>query len=131
MAELITLNWVGGEHAFRLRLGEIRALQDNCNAGPEELLTRIQLHCYRVDDLNEIIRLGLIGAEEMKRQEATSFVMNLVEKHPIVAFKMTAHAILSAALLGITDDPVGEPQGVDETTAPESGVSPKSTDPEP
>ena len=120
------LQWPGGEHDFALKLGQLRALQDACDAGPEEILNRLRLGRWRVNDLIETIRLGLIGGG-MADSEARKLLMPLIEQQPLIEFKLTAIAILAAALLGVADDPVGEDQG--EATPPENGASPASSEP--
>lgn len=122
------LNWLGGEHDFALRIGELRALQDKLDAGPEEVLNRLRFGTWRIDDLIEVVRLGLIGAE-MDKDEAKALVMKVFDLHPPIAFKLVALRILSSELLGIDGDPVGEPDGV--AGAPENGNSAGSTDPAP
>lgn len=126
----IRIAWVGGEHAFRLPLGRLRALQVNCNAGPEEIFNRIRKGTWRVDDLAETLRQGLMGAG-MAAEDAGPLVIGLMEKHPITDFKMTAYSVLAHALIAPEGDPVGKPDGVDlaETEAP--GASPASTEAEP
>lgn len=120
------LQWPGGEHDFALPLGQLRALQDATNAGPEEVFNRLRIGAWRVDDLIDVIRLGLVGSGEMASKDATKFVVALFDKHPPIQFKLTALAIMAAALLGVEDDPLGEERG--ETPPPESGVSPSSTE---
>lgn len=117
------INWVGGEHRFRLGIGQLRALQKNCDAGPEQIFNRIRLGNWRVDDLIEVLRLGLIGSGEMDQKEAGPFVANLFEKHPALAFKLTALAVLAAALLPLEGQDV---EGKPEAASPESGISPPS-----
>lgn len=128
MGNKVKLIWPGGEHTFALNLKELRALQNACDAGPEVIVLRIARADWRVDDLIEVIRLGLIGGGGMKRAEAGPFVTKVFELHPLISFKMTAQAILTAALVGVKDDPVGEPEGV--VGSPENGNSPSSTVPE-
>lgn len=120
------LAWVGGEHDFALRIGELRALQDATDAGPEELFNRLRLGNWRADDLIQVIRWGLVGGGSMTASNAGPMVTALVDLHPILQFKLTALAVLKHALLGSEDDPVGEAGGV-TATAPENGASPKST----
>lgn len=119
------LNWVGGEHVFDLRIGELRRLQEVCEAGPEEVLNRLRSGTWRVDDLIEPIRLGLIGSGAMDGPAASAFVTGLFDRHPKAAFKLVALEIMARALLGYAEDPVGEPAG--ETPPPENGVSASST----
>lgn len=125
----VTLTWVGGEHDFALYLGNLRAVQKYCDAGPEQILKRILHEEWRVDDLFEVIRQGLIGGG-MSGKDASSIVTEAFNRHPLLQFKLTAQAILAASLAGFEDEPVGEDQGV-ETPAPESGVSQTSTVPAP
>lgn len=50
-----------GVYRFRLDIDALRELQDKTDAGPAFLLHRIVTAQWRVDDLRETIRLGLIG----------------------------------------------------------------------
>lgn len=117
---MILLNWVGGEHEFALKIGELRKLQDSCEAGPEQVLNRMAAGEARVNDMIEPIRLGLIGSGAMKAAEAGPFVTALLEQHPLMQFKMTALSIMADALYGPEDDMPGEPQG--DVPPPENGA---------
>lgn len=119
--------WPGGEHRFLLRLGELRALQRNCDAGPEQVFNRLRMGSWQVDDVVEPIRLGLVGAGEMTTSEAGPFVTRLMEQKAPVHFKITALAIMAHSLLGDPDDPVGEAEA-GEAKSQESGASPASTE---
>ncbi|WP_299734652.1 gene transfer agent family protein [uncultured Roseobacter sp.] len=121
------LHWPGGEHDFALNLGQLRALQDATDSGPEEVLNRLRLGNWRVNDLIDTIRLGLVGSDAMSKEDASKTVLALFDQHPKVEFKLTAIAILAAALLGVPGDPVGEGEG--QPPAPENGGSANSTAP--
>lgn len=126
----IELVWPGGEHTFNLRLGELQALQDACDAGPELILNRILSGQWRHADLFDTIRLGLIGGG-MDRVAAMKLTRDAFERSGMVAFKITASSILGQALYGTADDPVGKDDPV--TPTPESektadGSSAFSTD---
>lgn len=108
MQGLVELNWPGGEHAFRLRLGELQALQEKCDAGPEMVLQRIRLGVWQVNDLFETLRFGLIGGG-MDRDAARKMVIDAFERTPLMEFKTPAIEVLAAALIGVPDDPAGEP----------------------
>lgn len=123
----VTLNWVGGEHEFALKLGQLRKLQESCNAGPEEVLNRLRFGTWKVDDVIEPIRLGLIGTG-VPVSEAGPKVTALVDQHPLAQFKMTALAIMADALFAPADDAVGEVEG--EAAPPKNGGSPSSTEAE-
>lgn len=127
----IELVWPGGEHTFRLRLGELQALQDKCDAGPELILQRIRLGAWRVNDLFETLRFGLIGGG-MDRAAARDLVLDCFERAPIMEFKTPAVEVLAAALIGVEDDPAGEASLAGETTQTtdetDAGSSAPSTD---
>jgi len=118
----VVIRWPGGEHAFRLGIGELRAIQQLTDCGPEFLMHRIAAGQWRVDDLRETIRNGLIGGG-MAHVEALKLVdRTFSTTSAAVAFKGPAQEILAAYLYGPPDDPVGEdmpgePTPANETTA--------------
>ena len=120
-----TLTWIGGEHPFALALGNLRAVQRHCDAGPLQIFDRLGNGTWRVDDVFEVIRQGLIGGG-MEQKEAGPLVAGLMDRHALVDFVLTARAVLAASLMGEEDDPVGKPMG--ETSPPESGASASSTE---
>lgn len=120
------LTWVGGEHEFALPIAALRALQDARDAGPEQIFNRLRLGDWQIDDAVQVIRWGLHGAG-MDAGEAAKMVTPLVDLHPLAPFKLLALKILSHALFGPGDDPVGEARGV-TATAPENGASRGSTE---
>lgn len=126
MHNKVTINWVQGEHDFALNIGELRALQKNCDAGPETILTRLQMGSWFVDDIFEVLRLGLIGAG-MDASDAGPLVRKAFDQSSAFSLKLPAHEVLAAALIGEDDDPVGEQAGVKPET--DSGSSPDSTEP--
>lgn len=120
--------WPGGEHEFALRLGEMRRLQESCDAGPEEILNRLRRGGWRVNDLIEPLRLGLIGSGAMTNSEAGPFVTQLFEQHPLAEFRIAALAVMAHALYGPADDmPEKHPGATKKNRA--SGDSAKSTVP--
>ncbi len=44
-----------------LGLGELLELQEKCDAGPAQIVARLEGGTWRVQDLRETLRLGLIG----------------------------------------------------------------------
>lgn len=111
----LTLVWPGGEHQFSLRLGELEAVQDKCDAGPEFILNRIRLGNWKTTDLFEVIRFGLVGGG-MKPGEALKITRSAFERNGTAEFKLTAMTILFHALYGTEDDPPGELGPVNQTT---------------
>lgn len=126
----IRLTWPGGEHDFRLRLGELRALQESRNAGPEEIFNRFRAGTWHADDMIQVIRWGLVGAEEMSASDAATYVTPLIDLHPLADFKLCSLAVLGASLFGVSDDPPEKPEGETENS-PESGDSPEFTETQP
>lgn len=124
----ITLTWAGGEHQFALSIGALRAVQKACEAGPGEILTRLQVGAWRVDDVMAVLRHGLEGGG-MAKDEARDLVERAVESDGLMALVIAAHSVLASALLGERDDPVGEPEGV--SPSQDSGGSASSMPPEP
>ncbi len=110
-----------------LNIGELRALQKNCEAGPELILTRLQAGSWHVDDVFEVLRLGLIGGG-MPTGEAGPLVMRAFDEVAVASLKLPAFKVLSAALYGEAGDPVGEAMGV-SLTETESGASRASMEP--
>jgi hypothetical protein len=122
---MTALKWIGGEHDFALDIGGLRALQNACDAGPEQIFRRILSGQWRIDDLYQTIRLGLIGGG-MADRDAARVVDTAFRSHPVMLFRTTAHTVLLLSLLGDADDPLGEAQGA--TAPPENGGLASSTE---
>lgn len=124
-----TLLWADGEHRFRLRIKELRELQDKCDAGPAEIMMRLASHRWRVDDILQTIRLGLIGGG-MTPTEALVLVSRYVEQRPLAENVVIAAEIIAAAVSGDPKEPEAKKeQATEETTA--AFPSPPSTEPAP
>lgn len=103
----IELDFADGTFSFRLGWGELATLQEECDAGPYVILHRLHSHQWRVRDISNVIRLGLVGAG-MPPADALRKVRSYVEKYPPLESHPFALAILSAGLLGAPDEPAGE-----------------------
>lgn len=112
---------------FRLGIGQLEELQERCDAGPEEIFNRLNTARWRLADIQQTLRLGLIGAGATVSQAAV-----LVERNAgpgnLIEWKDHCRAILFAAMAGAPDEEVdegGEPGELKgETTAspaPNSG----------
>lgn len=101
----ITLLWEGGEHKFALPANEVRALEGATDAGLEELLQRMAAGRWRVDDLLNIIRFGLIGGG-MAASKAAPLVKQAFDLSPLFAFKDPAYKIVAAKLVGVDGEAV-------------------------
>lgn len=122
----IAVHWADGEHTLRLAIGQLRELQKRTDAGPAELLDRLHTRRWRVDDLRETLRLGLIGGG-MAPMTALERVIVYVDGRPRQESAAPAAAVLLAALVGVLDDPVGNGAGGETEAAGSS--SPPSTEP--
>jgi hypothetical protein len=110
----ITFDWVDGTYSFRLAWKELAELQEKCDAGPWVILNRLQSGHWRIEDVSNVIRLGLIGGG-IAPSDALSKVRKWVEDRPPMENHPFAIAILSAGLLGVDDEPVGEQGAADQT----------------
>ncbi|WP_407799700.1 gene transfer agent family protein, partial [Staphylococcus aureus] len=57
----VTFDWADGTYRFSLKWGQLAELQDKCDAGPYVVLQRLHSGEWRIEDVSNIIRLGLIG----------------------------------------------------------------------
>lgn len=118
----IELDWADGTYAFRLAWGHLAELQEKTNAGPYVVLNRLHDGSWRVEDISNVIRLGLIGGG-LKPADALRLTRAYVEARPPLENAPVAMSILMAALMGAPEEKVGEASG--EAAAPnESTTSP-------
>jgi len=103
----VELDWADGTFAFRLAWGELEKLQEACDAGPYVILNRLVDNSWRVGDISNVIRLGLIGGG-MAPVDALKKTREYVEKRPPMESLMFAQAILSAAIVGAPDEGAGK-----------------------
>lgn len=110
----IVLDWAGGpEEQFRLAWGELAKLQEACDAGPFVILQRLNTGTWRIEDIANVIRWGLVGAGKTPA-EASKLVRLYVEARPPMENRLTAYLILAAGVAG----------------APEEGLEKKSAAPD-
>jgi hypothetical protein len=127
----VTLPWGGEDRTFKLALGQWRAIEAKCNAGPEEIAARLAptvtakasdlpilaaanlglVGRWRIDDVREVVLQGLIGGG-MSPTLATVEVQKYIDLGHARDHVITAYAIVSASLEGLpsTVKP-GEPGG--------------------
>lgn len=126
----VTIAFGDGEYVFRLALGQLRELQEKTDAGPAHLLDRLRAGLWRVDDVRETIRLGLIGGG-MAPAEALKRTVRYVDERPWLESVPVAMAALIAALVGAgEEDQPGKPEPAGETgtaSPMDASASPAST----
>jgi hypothetical protein len=116
-----SINLFIGEGNFdvALRIDELIQLKEKTGFGPSRLLRNLQEGEWGVEELREIIRLGLIGGG-MSKQEAFTLMTRHVVAGYLLDMVPVAMQIVFAALAGVEDDPVGEPLAATETTETET-----------
>ena len=105
----ITLDWADGTYLFALKWGQLIELQEKCDAGPFVVLARLQDQSWRVGDIADTIRLGLIGGGTAPL-DALKLTRTYVEARPPLENVRVAQAVLAAALMGAPEERVGKPQ---------------------
>lgn len=119
----IDITWADGDFRFRLAWGQLVELQERCNSGPYVVLNRLYDGQWRMEDITNVIRLGLIGGG-MSPTEALGKVRTYVEDRPPLENVLVAQAILAAGLHGAPEEKVGEPSGEAAETQSASTTSP-------
>lgn len=109
-ASIGPLPWADGDYTFRLGWGEIALLQEATDCGPLFLMERLAGKHWRIGDISNTIRLGLIGGGT-KPEDALKLVRAYVESRPPMENVMMAYAILAAGVQGAPDEAPGEAEG--------------------
>lgn len=118
---------------FVLDIGGLEELQEKTDAGPEELYHRVSNGNWRVADLRETIRIGLIrgGLDPMR---SLSLVSRYAAEGYLASLKPIVLGILAASLVGAPDEDSasGEPEaGAKDPSPAEKSGSQGSTPPAP
>lgn len=103
----VTFDWADGTYTFRLAWGQLGELQEKCDAGPYSVLQRLHSGSWRIEDIANVIRLGLIGGG-MEPSPALKLTRAYVEARPPMENLIPAQVILSAGLTGAPEEKVGE-----------------------
>lgn len=126
----ISLVWGDGEHQFRTGLKEWREIQEKCGgSGLIEIMDRLAHRTWKVDDVREPIRIGLIGGG-MSPAQAFALVRIYVDGRPLGESVNVSFAILAAAIIGVPEDQPGKAQ-TEETNGTDGSPSRSSTELEP
>lgn len=110
----ITLPFADGDYTFRLAWGELTKLQEACDAGPFLIWSDLLNGQWRVEQITNVIRLGLIGGGRQP-EEALKLVRGYVEDRPPLQTLALAQGILGAALQGAPDETLGGAPAAPET----------------
>jgi Phage tail tube protein, GTA-gp10 len=133
----IELTWADGQHKFNLaKLRCVLELEDKCGCGVAEVFKRIQEGRWKFNDLRETLRLGLMGGGK-NPDEALKLVQRYVDERPWGESILPAQAVLIAAMIGVSGDPLEKKaqteRAKEERSSPPTVDSsvPSSTDSEP
>lgn len=122
----------GEEYNFRLAWGQLIKLQESRSAGPFVIYMRLHDQTWLVEDIREVIRLGLIGGG-MDPARAKKLVLEHVESAVPLETLPLAQRIMMAAVVGPEDGETIEKKSVAAsglTTSPTGeSASPPSTEP--
>lgn len=124
---LITKDFADGAYSFRLAYGQWLELQEAVNCGPLELYVRLLQRGWRIQNIREIVRIGLIGGGQTPA-DALRLVKRYVEDRPLMENVQLAIEIVAASLelpKGV-DAPAGEASGA--MKSPDSSTSETSTE---
>lgn len=118
------------EYPFRLGIKQIEELQEKRDQGPFRLFRALCSGDWYIQDITEILRLGLIGGG-MKPSSAVPLVKRYVEEYPLTEHLDVATAVLGVALFGPDDEKPGKPKAGEEIPTPSretKSVSPDCTE---
>lgn len=110
----VELSWGGGDHQFRLGLGEIEELESAVDMSVFLLFAAMsaQIPFAKLKHYSETIRIGLVGGG-MKPIDAKALTRRYVDERPLAESVALAEVILRVALErvhpGELDDAPGEP----------------------
>lgn len=127
-APQVTLIFGDDEYPFRLNIKQVEELQEKCDAGPSQIMRRLMQDEWRVADVREPIRLGLIGGG-MDAEKALRLTRRYVDDSPFAPLVLTALAILQARLYPFEDEPVGKAEPAAAQSEPTPAMMNESTSP--
>lgn len=100
----VEIDWADGKYSFNIaKFDQAFELEEKCDAGMQEIFERVSQRKWRVTDLRETIRIGLIGAGT-EPPKALRLIRRYVEGRPWAESVPVAQVILLAALVGVPND---------------------------
>lgn len=103
MTAEVVFAWADKHYTFRLPVAQLLELQELTDQGPYELLNRMRDSRWRVQDIRETIRLGLIGGG-LAPDQAAIMVRRYVDQRPLAENIPACLMILTAAVVGVPTD---------------------------
>lgn len=121
--------WGGGEaYRFALPIAQLEELDERTGSGPLAVLTRLLDGTWRLPDVRDTIRLGLVGGGGVKSAAAVMLLRRHVDARPLEEAVPLAAAILMATLRGRRSevDDAGNGTAAKSVTDPAGSTSPPS-----
>lgn len=123
----ITQPFAGAIYRFAFGIDQLRELQEKTGDGPRPVYRRLCEGDWRVDDIRETIRLGLIGGG-MSPSKVDSLIRRHVDRRPLMENERPARDALASVLIPFREYPLaGKAPAAGEATTGAS-TSPPSTD---
>lgn len=110
--------WPGGEHPFRLGIGELRAIEQRSDAGSAVVMMRLLTGQWKIDDVFSTLRIGLVGGG-MSEADAKKTIDSALESASPYKLSVTAADLIRRFIMWDEgDEQPGEPQAEATATAP-------------
>lgn len=109
----ITESWGDGRYDFRLTVNGIIELEQKCDAPFAVIFGRLNGGTFKLNDIRETIRLGLVGGGVASSKALTlveNYIMPLSESLPL------ARAIVGGVMFGFEASPLGNPEAAPEAS---------------
>jgi len=120
-------DWADGQYTFRLTVNGAIELEQKCEAPFAVIFQRLTSGQYKIADIREAIRLGLIGGG-MVPSDALKLTRQYVDDRPLAENWPIARAILGGLMFGFEVSPLGKQKAAPETD-PSASTPPPSTPP--
>lgn len=99
----IVLAFGDGDHTFKIGWGQLAKIQEACDAGPFVILDRLASGRWKIEDIREPLRWGLIGGG-LAPSEALKLIRDYVEDRPPHENLGIARQVMMAGVLGAPDE---------------------------
>lgn len=97
----------GQRTMFKLAWRELMKIQEACDAGPYVVLDRLVSGRWKLQDISEVIKWGLIGGG-MEQGKALKLIETEVETRPPLENLVIAQQVLGAGVVGSSEEEVGK-----------------------
>jgi hypothetical protein len=121
-----SLDWADGTYSFRLSLAGAIELEDKCDAPIAVIHARLIGGAYKVSDVRETIRIGLIGGG-LDPAKALNLVRTYVDERPLSESWVIARLVMGGLLYGFEAHPINPPGPAAKAENRNASTPPAST----